>query len=424
MVFIKYSILTLGCKVNSYESEYLSQEMKKKGYISCNIDENPSIIIINTCSVTNQSDAKSRKLIKKARKLNPNAFIVACGCSIENKKEELSDIGANILVGNYNKSKIPDYIEKYKNKEYINLISSRTNQFEDMFIDQPESKTRAFVKIEDGCNNYCSYCVIPYLRGNIRSKKLEDAYEEIKSLVRNGHKEIVLTGIHTGSYGKDIGCDLTDLIKKISEIENLERIRISSIEVTELNEKFLNELKSNKKIVNHMHIPLQSGSDLVLQKMNRKYDTKYFKEKIDEIRRVRPNINITTDLIVGFPYESDEEFEKTKKFIETINFSKIHTFPFSVRKNTKAETMKEFFVNDTVKKQRVKQILDLSIKLEEKYYKKYLNKNVDVLVESNDKGHSENYILVYLDKPKESGSIVNVKIIDVCGGKVLGKVID
>ena len=424
MVLIKYSIQTLGCKVNAYESEYLNQEMKKRGYISCKIDENPNIIIINTCSVTNKSDAKSRHLIKKARRLNPDAFIVACGCSVENKKEELKEIGANILVGDFNKSKIPDYIEKYKNEEYINLICNHSDIFEDMFIDTPESKTRAFVKIEDGCNNYCSYCIIPYLRGNIRSKDINEAYEEIKSLVNNGHKEIVLTGIHTGAYGKGLDYDLTDLIRKISKIGNLKRIRISSIEITELNEKFLNELKTNKKLVNHMHVPLQSGSDLILKKMNRRYDTKFFNEKINALRKVRPNINITTDLIVGFPYETDEEFSTTVDFIKKIGFTKIHTFPFSLRNGTKAETMKEHFVKDSVKKERVKKILELSDKLEETYYKKFLNKDLEIIVEAGNKGHSENYILVNLDKPMENATTCTARITDVHGTKVLGKVID
>ena len=293
-----------------------------------------------------------------------------------------------------------------------------------MFIQDEKDKTRAFVKIEDGCNNYCSYCIIPYLRGDVRSKDIDLAEKEINSLVSMGHKEIVLTGIHTGAYGQGLDYDLTDLIRRVSKNPKLERIRVSSIEITEITDKFLEELKNNNKLVNHMHIPLQSGSDLVLKKMNRKYDTKYFFDKIQKLRKIRPSINITTDIIVGFPYETDEEFNKELNFIKKVEFTKIHVFPFSLRSGTRAEKMKDNFVKDIVKKERTNILLDISNKLENAYYKKFIGKKLDVIVETNNKGHTENYILVNLNKDCKKNSKVNVLINNVEDTSVFGKVLE
>jgi len=413
---MKFCVLTLGCKVNSYESDFIKEKFSDEGFIEVGISDQPDIIIINTCSVTNQSDAKSRHLIRLARKSAPNSVIVACGCSAQNHKDEMLEYGANIVIGNKDKSRILDYVKKYlKSKEMITKFYDLSDvEFETMFVKNENDKTRAFVKIQDGCNNFCSYCVIPYMRGNIRSKDINLAEEEINTLVDNGHSEIVLTGIHTGSYGRGENYDLVDLIRRISKNPKLKRIRISSIEITELDDKFLDELKSNPKICNHLHIPLQSGSDIVLKKMNRKYDTKYFEEKIKTIRDIRPDISITTDLIVGFAYETDEEFNKTYNFLKKINFTKIHTFPFSLRNGTKAEEMKEYFVKDNIKKERVKKVLELSKQLENDYYKKFIGKKLDVIVENSkdgiSSGHTDNYILVKLDKVVKSGEIIDVII--------------
>lgn len=427
---MKFSIITLGCKVNSYESSYVKEEFESNGYTEVDIDDNPDIVVINTCSVTNQSDAKSRHMIRQVKRKVPNALIVACGCSVQNHKDEFKDLGADILLGNFGKSKIVSYVEEYnKNKSIIvSNYEVKDDDFEHMFVKNELDKTRAFVKIQDGCNNYCSYCIIPYLRGNIRSKDIDIATDEINRLVDMGHKEVVLTGIHTGSYGRGKGYDLVDLIRRISLNPKLERIRISSIEVTELDDKFLEELKNNSKICNHLHIPLQSGSDTVLKYMNRKYDTKYFKEKIDDIRKIRPDISITTDLILGFPHESEECFEETYSFLNDIKFTKIHTFPFSLRSGTAAEGMKKYFVEDKVKKERVKKVLELSDRLENEYYNKFVDKTLSIIVE-NDKhgrnvGHTSNYILVEFDKKLDEGTLANIKIISVDGKSVKGELVN
>lgn len=423
---MKFCILTLGCKVNSYESSFIKESFENKNYKEVTLNENPDVVVINTCSVTNQSDAKSRHLIRLAKRSAENAIIVACGCSAENHKSEFLDLGVDILLGNKDKSKIVDLVEEYKknHKTIEQFYDLKNTPFEDMMLKSESDHTRAFVKIQDGCENFCSYCIIPYLRGHKRSKDIDEAYEEIKLLVANGHKEIVLTGIHTGSYGEGTPYDLVDLIRKISTIEGLDRIRISSIEITELTDKFMEELSVNPKICDHMHIPLQSGSDLVLKKMNRKYNLDYYRNTIQKIRAIRPNISITTDLIVGFPYETDEEFENTLEFLKEIKFTKIHTFPFSLRSGTEAEKMKEYFVDEKTKKERVKEVIALSNELEEEYYKKFISTEMDIIVEvSNDgisKGHTSNYILVNVDESLKEGETVKVKITHVDGIHVNG----
>ena len=326
---MKIFIETLGCKVNTYESEVIKEEFLRNGYELADNLSDANVIVVNTCSVTNQSDAKSRKVIRNARKNNKNAILVVCGCSSQNHQDELKDLGADILIGNKDKSKIFDYVNNYDNKQIINYYNMINTDFEKMSLDNYSERTRAFVKIQDGCNNYCSYCIIPYLRGTIRNKDLNDAINEINTLVNNGFKEIVLTGIHTGSYP-----ELVKLIQEISKNDKLERIRISSIEATEINDEFLKELKNNNKICNHMHIPVQAACDNTLKKMNRKYDMNKFKEIINKIREVRPDINITTDLIVGFPTETKEDFLESYNNAKEIKFGKIHVFPFKKRWNS------------------------------------------------------------------------------------------
>ena len=286
-----------------------------------------------------------------------------------------------------------------KNKKSITEIDDIMHtDFEPMELDTFETRTRAFVKIQDGCNNFCSYCIIPYSRGNIRSKEKDDVVSEIKCLVKNGYKEVVLTGIHTGHYGKDkYDYDFSDLLSELCKIDNLKRIRISSIEITELDSKFIDVLKNNKVIVNHMHIPLQSGCDKTLKEMNRKYDTKYYLDKINLIRSIRPNISITTDLIVGFPNETEEDFNNTLSFLRKVKFSKIHVFPYSRRKGTKADLM-DNQIDEQTKHKRVKEVLKLSEELEIEYMNKFINTDVLVLIEKFENGiisgHTENYIPV------------------------------
>lgn len=279
-------------------------------------------------------------------------------------------------------------------------------------INHFEDKTRAFVKIQDGCCNFCSYCIIPYVRGPIRSKKFNKVLEEVNSLISNDYKEIVLTGIHTGSYGKDLGTNFSTLLEELLKIENLKRLRISSIEITELDDKFL-ELLKNDKLCNHLHIPLQSGSDKILKLMNRKYDKKQFLEMINKIRSIRPSISITTDAIVGFPQETEEDFEEYINFVKQVNFSKLHVFPYSKRNGTKAAEM-DGQIDPKVKKERAKKLIELSKKLEKEYAYKFIGEELDVLVENHDSsyayGHTSNYLKIRLDKECKHNEIVKVKI--------------
>ena len=417
---MKIFIETLGCKVNTYESEVIKEEFLRNGYELAENISDANVIVVNTCSVTNQSDAKSRKVIRNARKNNKNAILVVCGCSSQNHQDELKDLGADILIGNKDKSKIFDYVNNYDNKQIINYYNMINTDFEKMSLDNYSERTRAFVKIQDGCNNYCSYCIIPYLRGTIRNKDLNDAINEINTLVNNGFKEIVLTGIHTGSYP-----ELVKLIQEISKNDKLERIRISSIEATEINDEFLKELKNNNKICNHMHIPVQAACDNTLKKMNRKYDMNKFKEIINKIREVRPDINITTDLIVGFPTETEEEFLESYNNAKEIKFGKIHVFPYSKRDGTVAAKMKSV-VTDAEKKERTHKMITLSNKLENEYYNKFIDKTLSVLVEEVfDKyctGHTDNYIKVIINKKLEHNKFYDVKIIKVDNCNVYGEV--
>ncbi len=414
---MKFKIITLGCKVNAYESEYMLEELLRNSYIYD--AENPDIIIINTCSVTNTADTKSLKIVRREKRKYPNSILIVVGCSVQNNLEKYKDLNIDILLGNKNKSQIIPLITKYlEDKEkYVYYTQERDLPFENMRIAKFTTHTRAFLKIQDGCNNFCSYCIIPYLRGSIRSKDFLEAIDEVKTLVKNGHKEIVLTGIHTGSYNNS-GHDLSDLIEALSLIDGLERIRISSIEITELNAKFLKLLKNNSKIANHLHIPLQSGSDTVLKKMNRKYDKAYFENKIKEIRSIRPDISITTDCIVGHPYESEECFLEYVEFCKKINFSKLHVFPYSPRTGTASSLMPP--VKSEVKKERTNILLSLSKSLEENYYQKFIGKTLDILTEEYSDnytiGTTSNYIKVYLEGEYKLNKLYSCVIDKVVNG--------
>ena len=406
---MKFYIETLGCKVNSYESDYIKKSLVNNGFLQVNDYTLADVVIINTCTVTNQADNKSLKRVRKLKRECKNAILVVCGCSVQNNPELYENIGIDILLGNKDKSKINDLIREFvKNKvpyEYID--KNRNLEFEDMEIDEFHH-TRAFIKIQDGCNNFCSYCVIPFVRGTNRSKSFDKIIEESNLLVKSGHKEIVLTGIDTGSY-KDNDKDLVDLINELSKIDGLERIRLSSVEITQLNNKFMDMFKSNNKLCNHLHIPLQSGSNEILKKMNRKYDLDYFKEKIKEIRNIRSDISITTDLIVGHPYETEELFNETLDTINEIKFSKVHVFPYSKRNGTVSARM-DNQVSESTKKERVKQILKLSDILESEYYNKFKGKTVDVLIEeikdNTGIGHTSNYLLVSVPNIDKKNIIV------------------
>lgn len=394
---MKFYIYTLGCKVNTYESNVMRDKLINSGYIEGNID-NSDIYIVNTCTVTNTSDNKSLKVVRHIINKHPNSIIAVTGCMTQVNKDLLNDLDVSIIIGNSGKSNIVDYIEEYKktNKKIIDIKDIMNLDFEDMCLNN-FNKTRAFVKIEDGCENYCSYCIIPYARGKVRSKDKNVVLSEIKSLVESNHKEIVLTGIHTGHYGSNDTYKFSDLLRDIEKIEGLKRLRISSIEITELDSDFMDVLKNSKILVDHMHIPLQSGSDEILKLMNRKYDKEYFINKINEIRKIRPNISITTDIIVGFPGESEELFKETIDTVNKINFSKIHVFPFSLRKGTKAEELPNH-VDGSVKKQRVKRLIDISKECEINYFNKFIGSEVEFIPEvykdSYIIGHTGNYLQI------------------------------
>jgi len=428
---MKVSFCTLGCKVNTYESEVLMNKFKYAGYEIVDFDEIADVYIINTCSVTNTSDQKSRKMIREASRKNKDAIICVMGCYSQLNYDEVKSLGDNIAIvlGNNDKSKILDYIEEYKKnkKQIIKIDDLNKVCFEDMRLDNFQKHTRAFVKIQDGCNNYCSYCIIPYTRGNVRSKRKEDVLDEINTLVKNGYKEVVLTGIHTGHYGQDLkDYDFSDLLRELEKINGLERIRISSVEITELDDKFLDTLRESKKIVNHIHIPIQSLCDKTLKNMNRKYDVEYFFNKIEKIRSIRPNIAITSDVIVGFPGETDEDFNITKENIKKLKITELHVFPYSIRKGTRAASMPQ--VDGIVKKNRVKELIELSEELKNNYYRSLIGTTEKLLVEKYLDGyligHLSNYGLIKVKSEKELlNEIIDVELIDYKDDIFIGNII-
>lgn len=419
-------IYTLGCKVNTYESEFVISLLKEHGYQIQKFEEDCDIYIINTCTVTNTSDIKSRKMIRNAVKRKKDACVVAMGCFIE-ANQDFQEEGVDIYLGTKDKSKIISLLEEYfKKKERIrNLSREQKTTFEDMTMTSFPGRTRAFVKIQDGCENFCSYCIIPYVRGKCRSKDFSTVLKEIKALTENGYQEVVLTGIHTGNYGVDLGRSFAELLREITKIPKLKRLRISSIEITELTKEVLEVLKESTIIVDHLHIPIQAGSDKILKKMNRKYTLSEFKEKINDIRKIRPNISITTDIIVGFPTETEEDFEETINTAKEIKFSKIHVFPYSLRDGTKAATMKEQ-VDSKIKKKRARRLLKLSHELEEEYASKFVGQEQLVLTENEKEGytygHTSNYLQVKIKGQLSSNQLVKVKLIKKEYPYIIGEV--
>jgi threonylcarbamoyladenosine tRNA methylthiotransferase MtaB len=407
--------ISLGCKVNTYEMEYILSSFKDHGYEIT--DDVADIYIINTCSVTNMSDAKSRKVINRVIRENPGACIVVMGCMIEANKDYSND-GVNIIIGNKDKNKVVSLVEEYlSNKENIKrLYKDFDDEFEDMFITNMPGRTRAFVKIQDGCDNFCSYCIIPFVRGKCRSKEESKVISEVTDLVSNGYKEVVLTGIHTGSFGVDLDTDFADLLEKLVKIEGLDRLRISSIETTELNDKVLNVLRNTKVLVDHLHIPIQAGSNEILKAMNRKYDLDYFFDKIAEIRSIRPDISISTDVIVGFPGETEELFNTTIDTCRKLEFSKLHVFPYSERRGTASSRMSGK-IDEHEKKERSRRLIEVSKELEINYMKKFINKEVEVLIEEYKDGysygHTGNFLHVKVKGEYPHNEMVMVTIKDI-----------
>ena len=410
--------ISLGCKVNSYESNALKELFFEKGFSDYT---KPDIIVINTCSVTAVADQKSRQIIRREKRNNPEAIICVMGCySQKNAEYVQKECGADIIVGTSNRRKLVDFcVDFIKDKKPKIEIEPETRKFtyESFGTIAIPNSTRAYVKIEDGCNNFCSYCTIPYTRGVARSRDKDEIIREITTLVEYGFKEIILTGIHTAHYGLDLkGCSFSDLVEEICQIPNLYRLRISSIEESEIDDKFINLLSKYSCIANHLHMPLQSGSPTVLKRMSRKYNVTDFINKVNRIREVRPDIAITTDVIVGFPGETEEEFKETYNVIVKVNFAELHVFPFSAREGTKAYSMPDQ-ISPQIKAQRVEKLIELSNSLQSKYIEKFKGQELEVILEERNKkthklsGFTSNYIKLEADLPDEYiGKIQKIKV--------------
>lgn len=423
--------VTLGCKVNQYETNAMAQKFLEKGYQIIeeitpeNEDIKPDICIINTCTVTNMSDRKSRQMLRRMKEKNPETIVVAVGCYAQVAKEELAKIPEiDLVLGNNEKVEVVKHVEEYINNNINNVELDDvmySKEFSDFGNVTYTEKTRAVIKIQDGCDRFCSYCIIPYARGRVRSRKPESIISEITQIASKGIKEVVITGIHIASYGKDfaMGKDnklanyrLIDLLEEINEIQGIQRIRLGSIEPLLITEEFVERLKKLEKICHHFHLSLQSGCDETLKRMNRRYTTEQFKEIVRLLRKAYEDVNLTTDIIVGFPGETDEEFNKTYQFLKEIKFYKMHVFKYSPRKGTKAAVMLNQ-INGDIKEERSKKLIELSDRNEIEYNKSYIGKNVEVLFEEEKdgmyKGHTQNYIMVYC----QSKENLDNKIMDV-----------
>lgn len=419
----RVSFITLGCKVNQFETEAMTEILENDGFEVLAPNEIGDIYIINTCAVTKESERKSRQFINKAKRLNPNALVVAVGCSVQLDSEKINnETQADIIIGTKHKGNIGKLIKDrldHVNRDYeidyeIDEFQGR-EIFEELKISTLHDKTRANIKIQDGCSQFCSYCIIPYVRGPIRSRNHDDIVEEVKKIAENGYKEVVLNGIHISSYGKDLQQkdSLIKLIEDINSIEGIERIRLGSLEPNLINEDFMKRYAALEKTCDHFHLSLQSGSDSVLKRMNRRYTSEEYKSNVELIRKFMPEAGITTDIIVGFPGESDEEFSETLEFVKAIQFSRIHVFKYSIREGTKAAEM-ENQVDDEIKSSRSKILIDLAESLSNNFMEKFIGKDLKVLIErENDDIVYEGYTTNYLKAMLKSDINVKNQIINV-----------
>lgn len=415
----KVAFLTLGCKVNAYETEGMKRLFEKSGYQVVEPDTEADVYVINTCTVTHLSDRKSRQMIRRARRLNPNAVIAAVGCYAQVSPDEVSKIeGVNVVIGNNCKSEIVELVEGVScDEQRIEVLPRKElKDYEDLWAGAYTEHTRAFLKIQDGCDQFCSYCIIPFARGSIRSRSMDSIMKEAEKLVSNGFKEIVLTGIHLTSYGKDTGIgSLLDVIRKLDELDGLVRIRLGSLEPLYMTESMIEEMSKIKKLCPHFHLSLQSGCDETLARMNRRYTTAEYREIVDRIRQHFEDVAITTDIMTGFPGETDEEFRKTCEFVEDIGFSQAHIFQYSVRKGTKAAGMKNQ-VPPSVKEERSKILAEICGRSMHRFRDTQIGKTKDVLFEEKIEGyfagHTGNYIPVRVLSDKDiSGELYNVKLL-------------
>ena len=420
----KFSIETLGCKVNQYESEALEKLFEESGYKKASKDEKADVYVINTCTVTGQAAAKSRQQINRAKRENPNAQIAVVGCYSQVSPEDIKELDVDVIIGTKDRARVLDLLEESKRLgTTISIVDNiRHNQeFDELEFTIEREMTRAYLKIQEGCNMFCSYCIIPYARGPISSRDMNNIIEETKKLAQNGFKEIVLTGIHVESYGKDKGKDyyrLIDVVEQVAKIEGVERIRLSSVEPRIITDEFMQRYKDTKKACDHFHLSLQSGSDAILIAMNRKYTTGEYKEKVDLIRKYMPDAGITTDVIVGFPGETEELFKETMEFVDKIAFSKIHVFPFSRREGTPAYSFSNQ-VEGPIKKKRAHLLADKEEKIANAFLDSFIGKTLEVLFEEESsravttEGYSTNYLRVSVPKDDELiNQIRTVKIIE------------
>ncbi|HOQ37041.1 MAG TPA: tRNA (N(6)-L-threonylcarbamoyladenosine(37)-C(2))-methylthiotransferase MtaB [Acetivibrio sp.] len=431
----RVAFCTLGCKVNQYETEALSGIFRKAGYNVVDFEEEAEVYVINTCTVTNLSDRKSRQMIRKAKKNNKNSVVIVVGCYAQTAPEEVSKIeGVNMVIGTKDKGKIIEYIKEMETGgDKLNFVEDvmKVREFEELGVDVYRERTRAFIKIQEGCNQFCSYCIIPYARGPVRSREEKNILNEITSLARKGYKEVVLTGIHIASYGKDIKTtSLIDIVKKVHEIEGIERIRLGSIEPTLINEEFIESIKSLKKVCPQYHLSLQSGCDRTLKRMNRKYTTQDYRKSVALLRENIKDVAITTDIMVGFPGETDEEFEETYRFLQEIFFASMHVFKYSPRKGTPAATYPNQ-VSPEKKEERSNMLINLAFDMKVSYNKGYIGKVLPVLFEQEVKemegyveGLTPNYIRVVCEGNGElEGKILNVLLKETVSDYMTGEII-
>ena len=411
----KAASFALGCKVNQYESEAIAELFAEKGYEIVGIDEEADVYVINTCTVTNFGDKKSRQLIRKVKRQNENAIVAVVGCYAQTAPQELVKVeGVNLVIGTKDRAQIVEMVENYKTENGVeNHVSDimKERVFEPLSIQKLANRTRAYLKIQDGCSQYCSYCIIPYARGPIRSRDPQDVIAEVKRLAENGFKEVVLTGIHVASYGKDRkDTSLLEILRQVHAVEGIERIRFSSIEPNVVTEEFAKAIAEMPKVCDHFHLSLQSGCDKTLKEMNRKYDTEKYRQAAAILRKYLPEVALTTDIIAGFPGETEEDFQASYDFAKEIGFAKIHAFPYSPKKGTPAAARKDQLLN-AVKAERSHRLIELSDKMADDFIQAYVGKEVEVLYERAVgegvyEGHTTNYIKVQATSEKDLTNVI------------------
>ena len=419
----KIAFTTLGCKVNMYDTEAMMELFAQKGYEIVDFEEYADIYIINTCTVTNLGDKKSRQMVRRAKRLNPNSIVAATGCYAQVAPSEVEKIeGINIVIGTKDRSKVVEIVEEYSEFDKVKIVVSDImdeHVFEKLSVTKLKGRTRAYLKIQEGCNRFCTYCIIPFARGPVRSRKPEEVIEEVKILAKNGFKEVVLTGIHVASYGVDLGdIDLMGIIKKVHEVEGIERIRFSSMEPNAVTDEFVSELKKLPKVCDHFHLSLQSGCNNTLKRMNRRYTAEEYEMAVERLRKSYPKVAVTTDIIVGFPGESEDDFEASCEFAKKVMLSKIHAFPYSPKKGTAAAKMKGQLSND-IKAARSKKMIEISSGLNREFLRKMYGECHKVLFEQRIEGniyegHTSNYVRVLAESDENIiNQILDVKLGDI-----------